>query len=224
MFYCEGGEVVCRPLSTTGGSQASYGGPVSYPTMRIINLSPRQWTFVVLHNEIGGADVGLLRGWRKAEFVGSRQRRGVRAQDLPESLSRAADHIIDRSQAQRGVGRAPRPRFTAPVQYLTRLRFVLRPRILPTEDSGRSQVRCHIERLVRKVFCKVLPLLQSGAKRTRSRGTKLDFSHWAARQTASLRVPRMPIRFLAGRCRRPTRKKSPKPPRAEIAPSRAHEE
>jgi hypothetical protein len=51
----------------------------------------------------------------------------------------------------------------------------------------------------------------------------LDFSHLAARQSASLRFPWMPVRLFACRCRRPTRKKSPKPSRAEIAPSRAHE-
>ena len=28
----------------------------------------------------------------------------------------------------------------------------------------------------------------------------LDFSHWAAMQTASLQVPRMPLRLFAGRC------------------------
>src|SRR5215204_7568549 len=52
----------------------------------------------------------------------------------------------------------------------------------------------------------------------------LDFSHWVAMQTASLQVPRMPLRLFAGRCRYPTRKKSPKPSRAEIASSGAHEE
>jgi hypothetical protein len=52
----------------------------------------------------------------------------------------------------------------------------------------------------------------------------LDFSHWAAMQTASLQVPRMPLRLFAGRCRYPTRKKSPKPSRAEIASFGAHEE
>jgi hypothetical protein len=32
--------------------------------------------------------------------------------------------------------------------------------------------------------------------------SQLDSSHWAARQTPSLRFPRMPVRLLAGRCRR----------------------
>ena len=33
----------------------------------------------------------------------------------------------------------------------------------------------------------------------------------------------MPMRLFAGRCRRPTRKKSPQPSQAEIARSHAHE-
>jgi hypothetical protein len=77
VFSCDDGEVVRKPLSTTGGVQRPYGGPVDYPLMRIINLLPRQWDFVALHNELRGPDnVRLLLGWRKAEFVGQRQRRG----------------------------------------------------------------------------------------------------------------------------------------------------
>jgi len=46
----------------------------------------------------------------------------------------------------------------------------------------------------------------------------LDFSHWAVQQTALLWVPRMPLRLFAGRCRRPTRKNSPKPSQALKSP------
>src|SRR5215203_2683391 len=47
---------------------------------------------------------------------------------------------------------------------------------------------------------------------------ELDFSHWAVQQTALLWVPRMPLRLFAGRCRRPTRKNSPKPSQALKSP------
>ena len=77
VFSCDDGEVVSKPLSTTGGVQRPYGGPVDYPVMRIINLLPRQWDFVALHNDLRGPeDVRLLLGWQKVEFVGQRQRRG----------------------------------------------------------------------------------------------------------------------------------------------------
>jgi hypothetical protein len=47
----------------------------------------------------------------------------------------------------------------------------------------------------------------------------LDFSHLAARQSASVRFPWMPFRLFACRCRRSTRKKSPMPSQADIASS-----
>lgn len=78
VFSCDDGEVVSKPLSTTGVVQRPYGGFVDYPVMRIINLFPRQWDFVALHDDLRGPDnVRLLLGWRKVEFVGQRQRRGL---------------------------------------------------------------------------------------------------------------------------------------------------
>ena len=75
VFSCDGGEVVGKPLSTTGGRQVGRGGPVSYPTMRNINLLPREWISVAIHNDFTNPeDIRLLAGWKKAEFVGERHR------------------------------------------------------------------------------------------------------------------------------------------------------
>src|SRR5215212_7075973 len=53
---------------------------------------------------------------------------------------------------------------------------------------------------------------------------QLDFSHWAARRSPSIRFSRLPVGLFAGRCRCPTRKKSPRPSRAEITSAGALEE
>ncbi len=75
VFSCDGGELVSKPFSTTSGQQIGMGGPISYATMRNINLLPRQWISVALHNDYTDLkDVRLLAGWRKAQFVGQRQR------------------------------------------------------------------------------------------------------------------------------------------------------
>jgi hypothetical protein len=47
---------------------------------------------------------------------------------------------------------------------------------------------------------------------------QLDYSHWAARQTPSLRFPWMPVRLLASRCRRQICKKLSKPSRPKSPP------
>lgn len=75
VFSCDGGKLVCKPLSTTSGQQVGRGGPLSYATMRNINLQPHQWVSVALHNDLTDPDkIRLLAGWRKAEFVGERHR------------------------------------------------------------------------------------------------------------------------------------------------------
>jgi hypothetical protein len=74
VFSCDGGELVSKPLSTTSGRQVGMGGPVSFATMRSINLQPRQWVSVALHNDFTDPrDIHLLAGWRRAEFVGQQR-------------------------------------------------------------------------------------------------------------------------------------------------------
>jgi hypothetical protein len=77
VFSCDGGEeLVSKPLSTTSGQQVSRGGPLSYATMRNVNLLPRQWITMTLHNDFTDPkDIRLMARWRRAEFVGQRHRR-----------------------------------------------------------------------------------------------------------------------------------------------------
>lgn len=72
----EGGELVTEPLDTMSGTFSF--GRTTYATLYIVNLSPRQWIHIALHGGFAGPDnVRYLAQWKRAEFVGQRQRRGL---------------------------------------------------------------------------------------------------------------------------------------------------
>lgn len=76
VFSCEGGELVSKPFDTTSGMLST--GYTTYATLHIVNLSPRQWVHMALHGDFDSPDdVRRLVGWKRAEFVGQRQRRGL---------------------------------------------------------------------------------------------------------------------------------------------------
>lgn len=77
VFVCEGGEeLVHKPSSSTSGT-FSYGS-IDYAKLEVVNLRPRQWEHLPLHGVFNDqSEARLLAGWRRVDFVGQRQRRGL---------------------------------------------------------------------------------------------------------------------------------------------------
>lgn len=77
VFVCEGGEkLVHKPWDSTSG-EFSFGRTF-YAKLAVVNLPPRQWVHLPLHGGFNDqSEARLLAGWRRVEFVGQRQRRGL---------------------------------------------------------------------------------------------------------------------------------------------------
>jgi len=77
VFGCEGDEeLVHKPWDSTTGMFSL--GRTDYAKLVVVNLPPRQWVHLPLHGGFNDQDEArLLAKWRRVEFVGQRQRRGL---------------------------------------------------------------------------------------------------------------------------------------------------
>ena len=77
IFTHDSGELVHKPLETTSGRMDERVSNLRfvYRTLTVLNLPPRQWVHLELHGALD--DTEAMKGWRKAEFLGQRQKKGL---------------------------------------------------------------------------------------------------------------------------------------------------
>jgi hypothetical protein len=75
VFVCDGGQLVDEPNDAPSGKL--HYGRTTYAQLGPINLLPRQWARLEIIGFLGEPGARLLAGWRRVEFVGHRQRRGL---------------------------------------------------------------------------------------------------------------------------------------------------
>jgi hypothetical protein len=73
VFTHDGERLVHKPWYATSGRFS--GSSTTYAHLVVVNLPPRQWVRLDLCRTLN--DVEAMKGWRRAELLGRRQRRGL---------------------------------------------------------------------------------------------------------------------------------------------------